>query len=141
MKVNQSAISTQVNKVLSTNIGNLYFFNNLVISEFNEGVHASFENCSEVISSIIEHFGKSKPFGFITNMINSYSSEPLDTPKFPETMRNMAAYGAVCYSKEAKMSIIIENGFCNNKIICYKDLYEATDSVHNKIKQISIPIN
>jgi len=136
MKVTTSTIANEINKTLKTNLGYLYFFDNIVISEFNEGSHVSFQNASEVISCIEDHFGESKPFGFITNMINSYSIEPLDTLKFAMVFSNLVAYGAVCYNKAGKMSVIIQNGFCDNKIICFDDIYEAKDTLRKKVELI-----
>jgi len=137
MKVIESTIASQVKKVIKTQIGVLYFFNDIVISEFYEGVHVSYENSIEIINSIINYFGDSKPFGFVSNMINSYSIEPLDTLKFKDEISNMASYGVVSYNEAGKMNAMIENSFCKNQNICFYDLYDAANTIYSRVRQLT----
>ncbi len=57
---------------IEVKIGKLYFFQNYVVTEFNEGVHITFENFSET-GRLIKSFYKDEEFGVITNRTNSYS--------------------------------------------------------------------
>jgi len=134
MKVLESKIANQVKKALKTSIGELYFFNNIVVSEFKEGVHITYENAQELISELRHYFGESKPFGFISNMVNSYSMNPTDTPRIKEELKNLLAYGVVTYNQAGKLNAEIENNFCENQNIFFRDLYQATNTVYNKVK-------
>lgn len=135
-----SKLSKQVKKTSSIGIGNLYFFNDIVISEFKEGAHITYETAQDLISSIRDYFGTSKPFGFISNMVNSYSLNPTDSLRFKEELKNLTAYGVVSYTQAGRLNAEIENNFCDNQNICFDDLYEAAGKVYIKVKQLKIPI-
>jgi len=138
MTVSESTLKNQIIKTIKTNIGDLYFFDNMVIAEFYEGEHVSFKNSVEIIKSLHTHFGTEKSFGFISNMINSFSIEPLDTLRFKDEINNMAAYANVCYNEAGKMNALIENSFLNNENICYSDLNQAVTSIENKLKEFAV---
>ena len=140
MRIKDSALSKHVAKTSGVNLGMLYFFNSIVVSEFKEGVHVTYENAQELMREIRAYFGR-KPFGFISNMVNSYSINPSDTPRFKEEFKNLTAYGVVSYTKAGKLNAEIENSFCSNENIFFDDLYHATYKLHNKVKQNSIPID
>lgn len=141
MTIRNSALVHQVTKVKDINLGHLYFLNDIVVSEFKEGVHVTYENAQELITIIREYFGSAKPFGFISNMIHSYSMNPADTPRFKEELKNLSAYGVVSYNAAGKLNAEIENNFCKNENICFDDLYKATNTISKRIKQVKIPID
>lgn len=141
MTIKDSTLAKHVKKTSGLDIGKLYFFNNIVVSEFKEGAHVTYENAQELIKVIKAYFGSSKPFGFISNMVNSYSMNPTDSPKFKGELKNLMAYGVVSYTTAGRLNAEIENNFCKNENICFNDIYHATDIVYNRIKQVKSPLN
>jgi adenine-specific DNA methylase len=73
-------------------------------------------------------------------MVNSYSMNPTDSLRFKEELKNLSAYGVVTYTNAGRLNAEIENKFCKNQNICFNDLYETTDIVYNKVKQVKIPV-
>jgi len=138
MTVSESTLKNTIQQIIKTNVGTLYFFNNIVIAEFYEGEHVSFKNSTDVIKSIFNYFGTEKPFGFISNMVNSFSIEPLDTLRFKGEINNMVAYAVVSYNEAGKMNALIENSFFKDENICFNDLNEAVNSIQNKLKQFAV---
>ncbi len=139
--INDSTLAKHVVKTSGINIGQLYFFNNIVISEFKEGVHITYENAQELIRALRHYFGASRPFGFISNMVNSYSMNPTDSLRFKQELKNLTAYGVVAYTNAGRLNAEIENKFCKDENICFNDIYEAADTIYNKVKQVKIPVD
>ena len=133
MTVKESTLINQAEKTYTTNLGNIYFFEDFVITEFNEGVHITFENSEEYLMLIKSHFKNKTSFGYITNMINSYSISPMDSCNIKKDLINLSCSGVVCYSNANRMNAEIENRFCdsNNKI--HNNLFEAIDYVNSNL--------
>ncbi len=142
MTITNSTLAQHVIKTCGINLGQLYFFNNIVISEIKEGIHVTFENSQELIEAIKDYFGSSRPFGMVSNMINSYSVNLTDSEKFKEELKNLSAYAMVTYNAAGKLNAEIASNFCKVKDeISFDDLYKAADTVYNKVKQVKIPVD
>ena len=118
------------------NSGKLYFLKDIVIAEFDEGVHIDFNTSQEHISHIIDFYGYERPFGYICNRINDFSISPQDYPKFNETLNNLGMYGIVNKNHLDSMNYNIEKQFCNKPFKGYYDLYTAYNQVSIFVKKI-----
>jgi len=119
------------NKTYTTHnlkLGTVYFYNNYVITEFNEGVHIDFENFMELTLLINSTF-KDIPFGFISNRANSYSIDVRDAELYKKTFPNAKAYAIVAYSNLTERIIEIENHFFKFNKKVFKDMVSAINWV------------
>ena len=97
-------------KVLTVSLGDLYFFENYLVTEFNEGENVTFENFKEVAEAIKTRYGD-RPIGFISNRINSYSIDLTDAELFNNAFPNVKAYAVIVHKPMTKQIFEIENHF------------------------------
>ena len=135
MKIIESEISNHIVKTKKKELGTIFFFNHIAVIEFNEGVHIDINNSISFFDEFKSYFGDSRPFGIITNRIHSYSVKLMDADLFRNKAKNLCAYGVVGHNPASKMNANIENNFCISDKVDYDTLYEAIDSVYNKVKQ------
>ena len=124
MKVVESKIADLVIKKNKTELGFIYFFEDVLVVEFNEGVHIDYQASREHIDLILD-FYKSKPFGYICNRIDKFSVYPLDFSKFNKALNNLTAFCIVCYSEFDRINTEIESMFCVDKP------YKAFDTIED----------
>lgn len=134
MKITESNVAHKISKSITTNLGNIYFFNHIAVIEFNEGVHLEIENSADIVNELVYYFGNSRPFGVVANRVNSYSINLLDVEGFKSKVKNLAGYAVVGHNKASLMNAEIENNFCANQNISYDNIYEALDTVYSKVK-------
>ncbi|GAA3604780.1 hypothetical protein Q4Q39_09210 [Flavivirga amylovorans] len=135
MKIIESEISNHIIKTKKKELGTIFFFNHIAVIEFNEGVDIDINNSIGFFDEFKSYFGNSRPFGVIANRIYSYSVKLMDADLFRNQAKNLCAYGVVGHNPASKMNAKIENNFCLSDNIDYDNLYEAIDSVYNKVKQ------
>ena len=99
-------------RVLTVSLGDLYFFENYLVTEFNEGENVTFKNFKEVSEAIKEHYGNS-PIGFIANRVNSYSIDLSDHKLLNNGLTNIKAYAVIVHKPMSKQIFEIENHFFN----------------------------
>lgn len=133
MKTRHSKIFDQIIETKRITLGELHFFENFVIAEFDEGIHVDFNSAIRDINVIKNFYGEEKPFGFISNRVNSYSFTPIDSDKFKNVMKNLSAYSVVSYSEASQMNANIEKSFCKEKDICFNNLYDAVNWIDVKL--------
>ena len=129
MKLFHSKLSDRIIETHSVKSGKFYFLKDIVVAEFNEGVHIEFNSSQEYISLIIDFYGHERPFGYICNRINDFSISPLDYPKFNRVLYNLTVYGIVNNNHFDHINCSIEKRFCDKPYQVYTDLYTAYNQV------------
>lgn len=138
MKIIESNVSNQIIKSVQKKIGSIFFFNDIAVVEFNEGVHIDINNSGEIFNEINSYFGPDRHFGVIANRINSYSVNLLDAELFRAKVKNLSAYAIVSYNSAGQMNAEIESRFCLSENIIYNSIHEALNSVYNKVKNSTL---
>jgi len=134
MTVLNSKLKDHVVDSYVLDMGTLYFLEHIAIVEFNHGLHITIESSKPIFSKIEEYFNHNK-FGLIANRVNSYSIHPLDMQRTKEVYPNLGAYAVVATDKASKMSAEIENSFCRTHDISFDNLYEAVETVNQRLSE------
>lgn len=115
MSIKETTFFVNVKNCKTIDLGNLFFFENFLVAEFNEGVEIHYKNFLAVRKLIKEFYGHNS-FGFISNRINSYSIVITDAPLFNQC-DTLKAHATVSYNIFAEKVFNIENYFFkfNNK--------------------------
>ncbi|MCK8480765.1 hypothetical protein [Psychroserpens algicola] len=117
-------------------IGDLYFFKNYLVAEFNEGINITYENFDDAKTAIQKYYGNTS-FGFIANRKKSYSILITDAPFFNETFKNLKAYATVTYSSFASKVFEMENHFFKFNRQNFNELDDAIQWVESHFKDAS----
>lgn len=116
----------------STNLGEVYLFDNYIITNFNEGVDIDYANFNEVRDIIKNHF-EERPFGFIADRKNSYSINLNDANRFNNSFPNLKAYAIVVYNSLTERVFEIENRFFTFNRQAFKSIEDAIDWVEQTL--------
>ncbi len=118
--------------LINVELGRLYLFDNYVVAEFKEGVDINFDNFSDVTEIIKKQFND-KPFGFISNRLNSYSINLKDATKFNAYFPNLKAYAIVAYNSITQRVFELENHFFTFNREAFKNLEHAAEWVEKTL--------
>lgn len=110
MSITETPLYQLIKKHQTIAIGNLFFFKNFVVAEFNHGVNVSFDSLYEYDVLVGQHFGD-KDYGLISNRINSYSIDLNDASKFNAQCKNLKAYATVTYNSISEKVFNVESHF------------------------------
>lgn len=135
MEVLKTVYSNYIQKTTNLESGILYFFEDLAIIEFAEGAHIDKEFASEIFDALTIYYGGGKPFGLISNRVNSYSIKLLDFASIKQNISNLLAYGVVGYNAASKMNAELENSFCVSNNIHYHTLEDAITTVKTRLEK------
>lgn len=133
MKVLDSPLSDFVQATYCLEVGNFHYFNDFLIAEINAGVMVTFEDVKDIFDLNLEFFGE-RPFGFISNRINSYSIDLVDLAKNSEQYLRSCAYAIVTYSDNSRRVLNIEDHYINFNRKRFNDLQTAIKWVMQKVK-------
>lgn len=126
-----------IDKAYNFNFGKVSFYSNFLITELNEGICFNIENAKEIAELVMLHF-KDRPFGYISNRVNSYSLIPVNYLKIKEVFPTIEAFAAVTYSEIQKSIIKVENSFLNGMLADFDDLSEAVTWVQSKLEEADL---
>ncbi|MFD0988581.1 hypothetical protein ACFQ1R_00605 [Mariniflexile jejuense] len=107
--------------------GNFYFFETFFISEVNEGVHFDWNMIQEVMDYIVEFYGITAKLGYISNRINSYSTNPHTWNKVKNKYNIIIAGAIISYTKTTFLNASLEKELSKTKIKRCLSLKEAIE--------------
>lgn len=90
--------------------GKLFFYDNLIIGEINQGVHVSSETLLSFFEFFLENY--KKPFGYISHRKNSYSIDPQVYKMLPENSL-LKGIAVVSDLKFSTLNAQVEKSFFN----------------------------
>ncbi|MFI8379538.1 hypothetical protein [Leeuwenhoekiella sp. NPDC079379] len=126
MKFKDTHLMKYVIEEHSFSFGDLYFLENIIVSEIHEGVLFDWEMVAIMIKCKEHFYGKTNEnLYFLSNRTNNYAIIPQNWLKFQETYQCFKAYMVVTYRKTAITNVKIEQFFYDNSILCYGSLMEA----------------
>ena len=113
----------QLTNVMETDIGNYFFYGNIVVVEAKEGIDLSYkQNISILLNTL--NITENKPWCYISNRINSYSIRPLDY-KYLNKIPTLKALGLVNYNNIGRANNFLEAKFFKKPFEVFNNLTEA----------------
>jgi hypothetical protein len=115
-------------------MGDLFFFENMIITQVNEGEHVSFNSTKLPFKCIYDYYeALKKPFGIISNRLNKYSLEVLDLPKYSKNLPNLKFYGVVGNTNFNNVNISLEKQFSKIPVLDFDNISEAYNTINDYI--------
>lgn len=106
-------------------IGQFIFYQNILVGEFAEGVHVTFENAAMLIQIATQQYGTEEPLIYLSNRKHSYSVNPVGYKEVLELFPNFKALGIVPKNKRGRMLANLERLFIKKPIRVFDNLEEA----------------
>lgn len=113
----------EVKEVLDTEIGTIYFFDNILVMEAKEDVLISIKTGLSILLDVVKRVGL-KSVVYISNRVNSYSVDPNDY-KFLNMIPNLKGVAIVSYSEVNKQTADLEKSFIKKPCKTFDNLSEA----------------
>lgn len=135
MKLQDSSFADKVIIHYSFDFGNVYFLQNIIITEFKEGIVSSFKKVKEIIDYAEKLYGPKTSIIYISNRINSYSVDPIDLIKTNNKYPNLKAVGVVYHAKMSQRFLNIEKMFCSKPIENFYSLGDAMNWATNLLEK------
>lgn len=105
--------------------GNFYLCDFFFVAELNEGVHFGWEEVQRVMPKIIDYYGSDIKLGYISNRVNSYSSDPQNWKKIDKAYGIIIASAIIYYSDFTYKNASLEKLFSQKSIKRCMSLDEA----------------
>ena len=111
--------------VQTSEIGTVYIYERIIVTEFNEGVNVSYTTGFNLLVAVLKHIGN-KPYTIISNRINSYSVQPTDY-KFLERIPNLKGIAIVAKDAISSANAMLEAKFFTKSFAVFNDLRSASE--------------
>ncbi len=106
-------------------VGRFIFYANVLVVEFNEGVHVNFENSAFPIQVALQVYGSDKPIVYISHRLHSYSMDPVRYREVVKLFPNFKGFAIVAQNKRRRMLANLERLFIKKPIHVFDNLESA----------------
>ena len=141
MRIEESNFEGKLQEYHVFDFGTIYFFDNIVVSEINEGVVFSYQTALSVFEFAKEHYHPEQKIVYLSNRINSYSVKPTDWIKVNNKFQNLIGIGIVHYNNFYKSIFNIEKLFSKREFRGFDNLDEALYWAEDLAKKSKIEIS
>ena len=118
--VAENAIATH-----NLNLGRFIFYPNLIVGEFAEGVHVTFDNAALLIQMATQVYGSEEPIVYIWHRINSYSANLVAYKEVLELFPNFKAMAVVSQNRRRRMLANLERLFIKSPLRVFDTMDDA----------------
>ncbi|WP_435624136.1 hypothetical protein [Flagellimonas sp.] len=136
-RVREIEFFKNIREIREYEFGVFYFFDNLVISEINEGVLLGWEMATKAVDAAYEVIGRDNTIAYISNRVNNYSVVAADWRKFYFNRHQLDFYSVVGQTHGSFASLVMERMFFRNNIKQFSDLEEAIEWSLSRIEEQS----
>ncbi|MEM9363213.1 MAG: hypothetical protein AAGA43_11285 [Bacteroidota bacterium] len=134
-RVREIEFFKNIREIREYEFGVFYFFENLVISEINEGVLFNWEMATKAVEAAYEVIGRDNTIAYISNRVNNYSVVAADWRKFYFNRHQLDLYSVVGQTHGNFASLVLERMFFRNNIRQFSDLEEAIEWTQSKMEE------
>jgi hypothetical protein len=125
MTIKDSALASKANYVYNLKSGDLYFYDDYLISEIHEGVTVMYKDSLEILNLVHKHYGFKKPYGLISHRLNSYSVNLHDLIPIAHEFGLLVANAVVAYKEISLKNFEIEKRVLMLKGESFRNMDEA----------------
>lgn len=133
MLVEASLVKDQILRKITTPQGNFYFFEDYIISEFNEGVTVTYNLVAPIIKLAKSFYGEYANVAYISNRVNSFSVSPTDWLHFYKQRNTIASMAVVAHTKLGLSNVLLESFFVKCKMKKFTTLEMAVSWSKNNV--------
>ncbi len=108
-------------------IGKFQYYENIIVGEFYEGVHVTFENAIEPITMAKELYRNNEPLVYVSHRLHSYSMDPMGYRKTMNMFPNFHGFAIVSTNKYRRMLVSLEKLFIPKPTAVFYELSAAFD--------------
>lgn len=138
MTIKDSPLASDANYIYNLKSGDLYFYDNFLISEIHEGIVVAKEDLIEVINLIHKHFGFNKPYGLISHRLHSYAINLYDIIPIVSEFGLLIANAVVAYTEISLKNFELEKRVLKLKGEAFKNMEDALIWTKQEIKNFSL---
>lgn len=113
----------QAKEVLDTELGTIFFYDNILVMEAKEDVLISIKTGLSILLEVVKRVGL-KPVVYISNRVNSYSVDPNDY-KFLNMIPNLKGVAIVSYNETNLKTADLEKSFIKKTCESFDNLSDA----------------
>ena len=137
--IKETVLYSEVNKELNYAFGNVFIFENFVVSEINKGIIFNWDNHGRVITEDVACYlgTNGSNLIYISNRINPYSVLVSDWLKFFKNSYSLKAYFIISESPIGILNSFIENLFFSSSIKRFNNIETAINFIETGLIEIT----
>ncbi len=98
MTIKESPLASDAISIVQTKFGNLYFFDNYLITEMFEGMVVGKKEFTKIFNLCLDVYGENKPFGIVSHRLYPYSVNLFELIPISNKFESVIANAVVAYT-------------------------------------------
>lgn len=134
MNIKETPLGKEAISIVETKFGNLYFFDNFLITEIYEGVVMGEKEFTKVFDLCMDYYGSEKPFGIVSHRLYPYSVNVFELIPIADKFKSVVANAVVAYTDLSLKNFELEKQLLKFKGKFFNNLDSAIDWIKKELE-------
>ncbi|WP_347925774.1 hypothetical protein [Pontimicrobium sp. SW4] len=134
MNIKETPLGKEAISIVETKFGNLYFFDNFLITEIYEGIVMGEKEFIKVFDLCMDCYGLEKPFGIVSHRLYPYSVNVFELIPIAHKFKSVVANAVVAYTDLSLKNFELEKQLLKFKGKFFNNLDSAIDWIKKEIE-------
>lgn len=135
MTIKETPLASSAISTIKTKFGNLYFFENFLITEIFEGMIVGKKEFLKIFDLCSDNFDSNKPFGIVSHRLYPYSVNLFELIPISNKFDSVVANAVVAYTDLSVKNFELEKRLLNFKGKFFNNMDSAITWVKKEIKK------
>lgn len=135
MTIKETPLASEAISIVQTKFGNLYFFDNYLITEMFEGMVVGKKEFLKIFNLCLDCYGPDKPFGLISHRLYPYSVDLFELIPISNKFESVVANAVVAYTDISLKNFELEKQLLNIKGKFFNNLDSAIAWIQKEVKK------
>jgi hypothetical protein len=135
MTIKESTLASEAISIVKTKFGNLYFFENFLITEIFEGMIIGKKEFSRIFDLCTDVYGVDKPFGIVSHRLYPYSVNLFELIPISAKFNSVVANAVVAYTDISLKNFELEKRLLKFKGKFFNNLDSAIAWIKKEVKK------
>jgi len=134
MTINETALANDAISVVKTKFGNLFFFDNYLITEMFEGMIVGEKEFTKIFNLCLDIYGADKAFGIVSHRLHPYSVNLFELISIAKKFDVVVANAVVAYTDISLKNFELEKRLLKFKGKSFNNLDSAISWIKKEVK-------
>ena len=135
MTFKETTLASKAISIVKTKFGNLYFFDNFLITEIFEGMVVGKKEFLKIFDFCFEIYGADKPFGIVSHRLFPYSVNLFELIPISDKFNSVVANAVVAYTDISMKNFELEKRILKFKGKIFNNLDSAISWTKNEVEK------
>ncbi|TJY33896.1 hypothetical protein [Pontimicrobium aquaticum] len=135
MTIKETPLASNAISIIETKFGNLYFYDNFLITEIFEGIIVGRKEFNKIFNLCLDIYDNDRPFGIVSHRVHPYSVNLFELIPISDKFNSVVANAVIAYTDISVKNFELEKRLLKFKGKFFNNLNSAISWTNKEVEK------